>query len=541
MEKFFRYRYSLLQLIFCVAFNIAPMSLATAADNCTADTFQVPISKAPAVDVLFVIETSSSMSDIRQKISSGIAGFVSKLPLNSDFNIAVMLSHGSTSNLSGKLYQAGSEPLVLKSSQLTNAQIQTSLANKLQQMSTDFAAEPGEEGLFSLYNGVSNPALLSEIQAAGFLRPQAALSVVFVADRRDICAVTPPGVPEETDPAKLAARFRDCEGLTAAGLLSRLSLLKGTNPLLVSGIVYTGPSVPVGKEIGYGYTDVIRLNGGNAIDIGQDNIGGGLSPVIALGGQASGQNTFTLSHTNIDATTLKVTVNGQDVLFTYDSSKVTTLLAAPEGASVVVSYCTNYENPYVDDCKVFENADQWESWTPTPSLMDLEIKNKSGNISEGAVRNLLVQNRSGRLRVDSAMAVSSILSVSGDNYLRVTGDIGVINDVGGSFRIDKSRNVSAVLNSQGTFQLNAETLGSYTNASGNACIRAGLIGKIQSINGTKTFIASEINEISVEKGTAHVYGAVIKSVLDTAGTICLHNGAKVLNTSHVSGFIGICP
>jgi hypothetical protein len=512
-----------------------------AADSCTAETFQVPVSKARAVDVLFVIETSPSMSDIQQKISSGISDFISKLPVHSDFNIAVMLSQGSTSNLSGKLYQMESEPLVLKSSQLTNAQIQASLEKKLMQMSADVAAGAGEEGMFSLYNGISNPTLLSEIQAADFLRSQAALSVVFIADRRDICAVTPPGVPEETDPARLEARFRDCEGLTATGLLSRLSLLKGTNPLLVSGIIYTDASASQGKEIGYGYTDIIRLNGGQAIDIGHDDISGGLSAMIALGGQTSGQNTFTLSHTNIDPTTLKVTVDGQEVLFTYDGSKVITLLPAHEGATVVVSYCMNYENPYVDGCKVFENADQWESWTPTPSTVDMEIKNKSDNISIGAVRNLLVQNRSGRLRVDSAMAISSILSVDGNNYLRVTGDIDVMNDIGGSFRIDKSGNVGSVVNSYGTFQLNARSLGSYTKASGNACIRAGFIGKIQSMNGTKTFIASEIAEMSIEKGTAHVYGAVIKSVLDTPGTICLHNGAKVLNTSNVSGFIGQCP
>lgn len=544
MESLSKYRYIFLQVIFLVGFGLAQFSTAmaaAAAGSCYTDTFQVPASKGKAVDVLFVVETSPSMSDLREKVARGLSDFVARLPANSDFNIAVMASHGSTSQFSGTLYHVESEPLVLKSSQLSPAETQGYLETKLMQLPVDADSGGGEEGLFSLFNGLSSPALLSEIQAADFFRANAALSVVFIADRRDICAVTPPGVPEETDPVKIAARFRDCEGLTAEGLTNRLALLKGSMPLLVSGIIYTDSAAPEGKEIGYGYTDMIRLNGSTAIDISRDDIGAGLAPLVALGGQTSGQNTFDLSHVNIDPTTLKVTVDGQEVPFTYDGSKVTTLLPAREGATVVISYCLGYENPYAGDCKVFENADQWDSWTPTPSTVDLEIKNKSGNVSVGAVRNLLIQKRSGQLSVDSAMAVSSISSVSGGHYLRLTGDIGAISDVTGSFRIDKAGNVGAVSGTKGSFQLNAITLSSYTNGSGNACIRAGSIGKIQSMNGTKIFIASEIDEMSDIKDKVHVYGAVIRSVTDMTGTICLHNGAKVLNTSNVSGFIGACP
>lgn len=541
MEKLFQYRNNLLRFVILFGITTGQASTAAAAGSCLADTFQVPASKAQAVDVLFVVETSSSMGDVRQKILSGISDFVSKLPANSDFNIAVMLSHGSTSNLSGKLYQVESEPLVLKTSQLSNAEIQTHLEMKLMQTPEDVDSGGGEEGMFSLYNGVSNPVLLSEIQAADFFRANAALGVVFIADRRDICAVTPEGVPEETDLVRLEARIRDCEGLTAVGLTSRLSLLKGTNPVLVSGIIYTDSSAPEGKEIGYGYTDMIQLNAGTAIDIGHGDISAGLASVIALGGQTSGQNAFDPSQVNIDPATLHVTIDGQEVQFTFEGGKVVTSLPAPEGVTVVVSYCLNYENPYVGHCSVFENADQWDAWTPTPSEEDLELIKKSGNISVGAVRNLLIQNRSGQLSVDSAMAVSSIESVGGGAYLRLTGDIGLINEVSGNLRIDKAGNVGSVSNSKGTFQLNALTLGSYTNAFGNACIRAGSIGKIQSTNGIKTFIASEIEEMSVVSGTAHVYGAVINSVTDSGGEICLHNGAKVLNTTNVSGFIGVCP
>lgn len=542
MEPLFKYRYIFLQVIFFVGFSLGPYSTAMAATtgSCYTDTFQVPASKGKAVDVLFVVETSPSMSDLREKIARGLSDFVVRLPANSDFNVAVMASHGSTSQFSGKLYRVESEPLVLKSSQLSPAEIQGHLELKLMQLPVDAESGGGEEGLFSLFNSLSNPALLSEIQAADFFRTNAALSVVFIADRRDICAVTPAGIPEETDPVKIAARIRDCEGMTAAGLTNRLALLKASMPLQVSGIIYTDSAAPEGKEIGYGYTDMIRLNGGAAIDIGRDDIGAGLAPLLALGGQA-GQSIFHLSHANIDSSTLKVSVDGQEVAFTQDASTITTLISAPEGASVALSYCTNNENPYVDSCEVFANADKWEDWTPAPSTVDLEIKNKSGNVSLGALRNLRIQKRSGQLSVDSAMAVSSILSVSGGHYLRLTGDIGTISNVTGSFRIDKAGHVGEVSETKGSFQLNSATLRSYTKGSGNACIRAGSIGKIQSMSGTKIFITSEIGEMSDIKDTVHVYGAVIRSVTDVTGIVCLHNGAKVLNSSNVSGFIGECP
>jgi hypothetical protein len=517
------------------------MQASQASRACFAENFQVPPSEAKPVDVLFVVQTSPSMSDIREKITTGINSFVSGLPANSNFNIAVMLSHGSTSNLSGKLYQAGDEPLVLKSSELTNAQIQTYLDAKLMQTPSDVESGGGEEGLYSLFHGITDGTLLSQSQTADFFRLNAALGVVFIADRRDICANVPAGVPAETDPVKIDARIRDCEGLTAAGLTNRLALLKGAQPAVVSGIIYVDEPAPAGKEIGYGYKDMISLNGGSAIDIANDDISMGLAPIKALSGQAPGQQEFVLGNADVDLTTLMVTVSGETVPYTYDGTKVTITVPVPAGATVVISYCIKGDNPYVGLCKVFENADQWDSLTPTPSTEDLQLKNKSGNSSVDAVRNLQVQSVSGGLSVQSAMAISSISSVSGKSYLRVSGDIDSISNVSGNLRIDKAGDVGKVSKISGAFQLNALSLGEFSNASGKACIRAGSIGKVQSTSGDKTFIANEIDELTAQSGTVHVYGAVIRSVTNSSGRICLHNGAKVLNSSHVSGFIGECP
>jgi hypothetical protein len=325
--------------------------------KCYSEIFQQPVTNTSAVDVLFVVQTSDAIVPEKQAIVAGIESFIQSLPVNSDFNIAVMLSHGSTSPQSGKLYQAASEPVVLKSSELTNAQIRTYLNTKLTQVVTDPDSGGGEEGLFSLFNGITTPALLAASQAQDFFRPQAALGVIFVADRRDICAVLPAGVPAETDPVKISARIRDCEGLTAAGLTSRIHTLKGSLPVAVSGIIYADSPAPAGNEIGYGYTDMIALNAGVAIDIGNDNIATGLASIAQLSGQQMEiQNEFTLEHGPIDPKRIIVTVNGQGVPFQLEGNKVIITSQIPAGAVVVISYCLktikkgHHWPPHYDKC-----------------------------------------------------------------------------------------------------------------------------------------------------------------------------------------------
>lgn len=307
---------------------------------CFSEIFEQPVTNTRAVDVLFVVQTSASIVPEKQAIVAGIENFIQSLPAGADFNIAVMLAHGSTSPHSGRLYQAEAEPIVLKSTELTDAQIQTYLDAKLTQVVADPDSGGGEEGLFSLFNGVATPTLLAASQAQGFFRPDAALGVIFVADRRDICAVVPAGVPEETDPVKIDARIRDCEGLTAAGLTSRLTTLKGSAPLAVSGIIYADAPAPAGNEIGYGYTDMIALNAGVAIDIANDDIAAGLASIAQLSGQQMMiQKEFTLEHNNINPKRIIVTVNGVGATFKLDGNKVTITSEVPAGAVVVISYC----------------------------------------------------------------------------------------------------------------------------------------------------------------------------------------------------------
>ncbi|MGZ3805851.1 MAG: hypothetical protein ACXVB4_16655 [Pseudobdellovibrionaceae bacterium] len=347
-----------------------PHNCVKTSELCFSETFTQPVTTTRAVDVLFVVQTSDSIVPEKQAIVAGIDGFIQSLPANSDFNIAVMLSHGSTSPYSGKLYQVATEPIVLKSKDLTNAQIQTYLNEKLNQVVSDPDSGGGEEGLFSLFNGITTPSLLAASQAQGFFRPDAALGVVFVADRRDICAVTPPGVPAETDPVKINARIRDCEGLTAAGLTSRLHTLKGSLPVAVSGIIYADAPAPAGNEIGYGYTDMIALNAGVAVDIAHDNIAAGLASIAQLSGQQMTiQTEFTLEHDNINPKRIIVTVNGVGATFELNGNKVTITSPIPAGAVVVISYClkankdTDHDEDQDDEDKDGNHHHHWKDHT----------------------------------------------------------------------------------------------------------------------------------------------------------------------------------
>lgn len=423
---------------------------------------------------------------------------------------------------------------------MTNTQIQNYLDTKLTQTVMDVQSGGGEEGMYSLFHAITTPALLAEAQSVDFFRANAALSVVFIGDRRDICAAVPAGVPPETDPFKIDARIRDCEGLTAAGLNNRLVLLKGSQTLQVNGIIYADAPAPVGKEIGYGYIDVINLNGGSAIDIANDNITMGLNPVIALGSQAAVQTEFPLSRSDVDPSTIKVMVNGQPATFTYDGSKVTVTSPVPAGATVSIYYCLKKgENPYTGICSVFENIN--DAATPEMSTEDLEIKNKAGFQTVGAVRNLLIQNVAGGFSVQSAMSISSLSSAAGASYVKVSGDIGNISNMAGPIRIDKAGNVTSASGLAGLFQLNALSLGSFTNTAGDACLKVKKITKIHSTAGRKVIIADQVDELSAQAGEVHIYGAVVKSVTNMAGRICLHNGAQVQFYSNVAGFIGECP
>lgn len=341
-------RFSILFISSVVA--MGPLSMAQAASkksgvcqstgtNCYKESFSIPIESQKPLDILFVVDTSSSMVDEMVKVRSAVSQLVGSLPSNADVNMAVMLAHGSTSAYSGTLFKASSEPATLKSRLLNPIQMEVFLRHKLSSLPQDADAGGGEEGMFSLFNGITSPSLLAASQAEDFFRPNAGLTVVFIADQRDICAVTPAGASPETDPGKLAARIRDCEGLTAMGLSSRLRNLKGAQALTVTGIIYSQspPASIDGNETGYGYTDMIAINQSTAIDFDHSDIANSLRKLLV--GKAASRTEFALTHSGIEASTVRVIVDGVEVAFKLSGSTVILQQPAQAGSKVVIHYC----------------------------------------------------------------------------------------------------------------------------------------------------------------------------------------------------------
>ncbi|MGA0164293.1 MAG: hypothetical protein ACO3LE_08660, partial [Bdellovibrionota bacterium] len=152
--------------------------------------FQQPLAQTSVLklDLLFVMDTSASMNDKKEAISSGLVQFASRLPADSDINLGLLLAHGQ-SQWSGKLYRRGVEPAVLRSVDLSPNQLSEQFFYKL----TDLPAEAGSSGEFSLGALkllLSNQENKEMAIAQGLLREDAALVVVFVSDENDICTFT---------------------------------------------------------------------------------------------------------------------------------------------------------------------------------------------------------------------------------------------------------------------------------------------------------------------------------------------------------------
>jgi len=323
-------------------------------EGCYKETYRQKEETTKKLDIVFVTDTSGSLDAERQEVADGIKNFIGQLPPGTDFNVSVVLGHGSTSAYAGKLYQTSSgEPLVLKSTgagALTIAQIQTHLKNKLTNIKTDNDSDGGEEGLYSTSQAIKG-ANLANAQSLGMFRADAGLAVVYIADENDICARYPVGVTRVVDPdnKEIPAFVRDCEDITHTGVYGQLKNLKGTLPLAIGAVIYTGKgAIPAGgeNEIGYGYKEIVSLNNGVLVDIASHNITADLAKIGQLtGGTLMLTTEFQLTHSNVNPASIRVYVDGVLVPHTYTPETNSVHIAANQcgagGSVIVIKYCEN--------------------------------------------------------------------------------------------------------------------------------------------------------------------------------------------------------
>jgi len=239
------------------------------------------------IDILFISDTSSSLIEERTSIAAEMSAFVEALPSNVNYHIGVMPAHGSVSKHIGRLFQHGTNPAVIKSSELAMTDISKALIDNFNNIPMDYYSDGGEEGLYTLSRALDESNLMA-LRALGFMRPDAALAIVFVADENDICYRYPASITPAPDGDKLEAPAfkRDCTDIFPETVYDKLNLYMQGRPLVISGILYNNPvtmGIRTGEdEIGYGYLDLIKLNKGLSVDLAVADFHKGLKDIGTL-------------------------------------------------------------------------------------------------------------------------------------------------------------------------------------------------------------------------------------------------------------------
>lgn len=347
----------------------SPSASAQIESKCYLERFVQPKGVSRKVDFLLVVDTSGSMNDEHGAIVREMDAFARALNPCTDMRIAVMLAHGSKSAYSGRLYRAHHEPLVLRLGELRWNKLRNALRLKLTNMPSDRSTDGGEVGLVSLNRSLDSDRL-QEAKASGFFRDDAALVVVFVSDENDICAIYPKGIVPVRDPEGLEApaKARECQRrlsdgtidvITSDSVVARLKVVKKEMPIVVGGVVYSKLATLVRhgeNELGYGYLEAIAAGGGQAIDLGERDYGRGLYQLgIITQQKIDVQHDFKLSQSNVQASSVRVDIDGSPAVFSFDT-KSETVHVAQAGfyeSRVEIRYCTEAPAP-----------------TPTPTPID---------------------------------------------------------------------------------------------------------------------------------------------------------------------------
>ena len=227
-----------------------------------------------SVDMLFVVDSSSSLDANRSKVVNELDAFTSSLQPGTDLRMAVLLGHGGGSSHSGRLFQRnGSDPAVLNSRLLSVADMRQALLNKVRSRVADADEANGEALLYSFTKLLANRSLA---ETQGFLRPDASWSIVFITDENDICM--PPdrhgfsSFPDYVPSAgggELIAYRRYCldgagsEVVTPSALAQTLANIHPGYPVALGGIIHHGgnPFTRNGEQaIGHGILELLRVH-----------------------------------------------------------------------------------------------------------------------------------------------------------------------------------------------------------------------------------------------------------------------------------------
>jgi hypothetical protein len=322
------------------------------ASGCELRTFRQP-TRTEKLDLLFVTDTSGSLSSEREEIADGIDQFIRALPQGHDIRVGVMLAHSPLSPYAGRLWRSdggyvrgSSEPWTLSTIDSSRGYVRAKLKNKLRRQASERESDGGEMALGSLLLGLQGKRF-TESRDKGFFRKDSALAVIFVSDENDICAEYPAGRSRVADPdgIELPAKRKFCTpgaAITPENVVTRLQQIQNGRPLVIGGMIYSNPNrVPPGleNEVGYGYLETIQLagNDGLVIDLADGHLDEGLGRL----GEFTSQRLELQESFPIDpkAGSHLVRVDGRQVSYRIVGSQLTPSEIGTEGSVIEIVSC----------------------------------------------------------------------------------------------------------------------------------------------------------------------------------------------------------
>ncbi len=142
---------------------------------------------------------------------------------------------------------------------------------------------------------------------------------------------------------------------------------------------------------------------------------------------------------------------------------------------------------------------------------DVNVSGSSQNVLIKSARNIMITGNSGHVSVNSSVAASNVNGNSGRIFLN-SGDVARING-----------------NSSEELCVKANKIGSVNGNSAHISLIADSIETIAGGSGDKRITANTIGSIQGNSSTIHIYKAKVSIVRGQSGTICLHDGAQILD------------
>lgn len=268
----------------------------------TTDSFAVPA--LPQIDILFVIDNSGSMAGEQTILANSFSNFISSFIVkNLDFHIGVVSTDVSQSG-AGRLISKSSEKYLTNSSPNLVSQFQANA-----KLGTNGSG--AEQGLESMFLSLDPSLISASGYNAGFIRPNALLSVIIVSDEDE----------DISNGETISQRINRTVG--------RVQNLKGNNFRMdffinlsapVQNNTYPNGNLPYPKV----YLQAASQLGSTPINVESDFS----APLSKLGDDIASQmvSQFVLKNIPLDPSSIIVKINGvvvpQDSIdgWTYDSA-----------------------------------------------------------------------------------------------------------------------------------------------------------------------------------------------------------------------------